>query len=1002
MKTKLKILHLEDTPADAELVERELKKGNIQFETLVVGTKTAFEKALQEFVPDIIIADHSLPSFNSLDAIRIMKQKGIKIPIILVTATVSDEYAVEVMKAGADDYILKDRLHRLPQAVLNSMEKYSLESAKEAVIDELISSQLHLKEAQGIAKLGSWETDLQTFNIVWSEETHHIFETDLKILQVTHEVFLSFVHPDDRHKVNTAFENSLTSPLETSVEHRIISTNGTLKHVLENWKIVQDDKGHSVRAVGTCQDITERKHAEEEITKLSLVARKTSNAVVITDAEEKIQWVNDAFIFMTGFELNEIIGKRPGSFLQGPETDPEHVRYMRRKIRNREAFNCDTINYTKTGNKYWTRIQCQPEFDSTGELTGFFSIQTDITKDKEAEQAIYRLSERLTLATTSVKMGIWDWDVVNNKLIWDKTMYGIFGVAEDKFSGAYEAWAATVHPEDIDEENEKVQSALRGDTKFDSEFRIVWPDSSIRYIKGDAIVVRDDTGKPLRMIGTNLDITELKKAEREITDYKYALNKSSILAITDQKGIIKYVNKNFCDISKYSARELVGQDHRIINSGYHPKSYLKNLWVTIANGIIWKGELKNKAKDGTIYWVDTTIVPFLDEKGKPYQYMAIRSDITERKKAEENLRESEIRLKEAQAISHTANWEIDLITNLSSWSDEFYRIFGLEKGAIQPSLDAFYNLILPSDRPVARKGIREAFETFKDSNLNFSFKSKDGSLNYAYTEWRFEFDKDKKPVRLYGILQDTTERKIAEEKLEQQNIELKKTNAELDRFVYSTSHDLRAPLTSLQGLINIMDDSLPEAEHGQKELVGMMKQSITKLDSFIEDIISYSRNSRTEIEKEAINFEALINESLQTLKYMEGEPACEIKMEVVQMGKFISDNRRISIIINNLIGNAIKYQDKTKPNPYVTISVQSEESKAIITVEDNGIGIADDKQERIFEMFYRATKLSTGSGLGMYIVNETLEKLNGIIATKSKLDSGTTFTVSIPNLIEIK
>ncbi len=123
MKTKLKILHLEDTPADAELVERELKKGNIQFETLVAGTKTAFEKALQVFVPDIIIADHSLPSFNSLDAISIMKQKGIKIPIILVTATVSDEYAVEVMKAGANDYILKDRLHRLPQAVLSAVEK---------------------------------------------------------------------------------------------------------------------------------------------------------------------------------------------------------------------------------------------------------------------------------------------------------------------------------------------------------------------------------------------------------------------------------------------------------------------------------------------------------------------------------------------------------------------------------------------------------------------------------------------------------------------------------------------------------------------------------------------------------------------------------------------------------------------------------------------------------------------------------------------------------------
>jgi signal transduction histidine kinase len=233
-------------------------------------------------------------------------------------------------------------------------------------------------------------------------------------------------------------------------------------------------------------------------------------------------------------------------------------------------------------------------------------------------------------------------------------------------------------------------------------------------------------------------------------------------------------------------------------------------------------------------------------------------------------------------------------------------------------------------------------------------------------------------------------------KLKKESEELKKTNGELDRFVYSVSHDLRAPLTSMLGVVEI-SESITTEEIIRKQL-GMVKTNIKKLDGFILDILDYSRNSRMEVKADEINFKELLNDIVSNLEHMGGtNRKVEINYNVYNGIPFYSDKSRLSILLNNLISNSIRYQNPEAEKPYVDVKINIFDKGSDITIQDNGIGISDEHLPKIFDMFYRVSDKSVGSGLGLHIVKETIEKLKGTISAESELGQGTTFNIHIPN-----
>ncbi|QRR01017.1 sensor histidine kinase [Dyadobacter sandarakinus] len=234
------------------------------------------------------------------------------------------------------------------------------------------------------------------------------------------------------------------------------------------------------------------------------------------------------------------------------------------------------------------------------------------------------------------------------------------------------------------------------------------------------------------------------------------------------------------------------------------------------------------------------------------------------------------------------------------------------------------------------------------------------------------------------------------EDLKQRNMDLQKANEELDKFVYSASHDLRAPLMSVLGIVNLA--LLEDDVKSQNEYLDLIRQSVKKLDTFIINIIDYYKNARGVPVITNISFEELVTEVQATIQYLPEFGNLRMVTEIDQEGIFQSDLMKLRIIFNNLINNAVKFQDKTKADPYVHLTIKATTEHARIIVRDNGLGIKENDLDKIFRMFYRAGATNSGSGIGLYIVHEAIAKLAGEINVTSKIGEGSTFEINIPSI----
>jgi PAS domain S-box-containing protein len=669
----LRVVIVEDSAADAELAERELSRSGLSCHSFRVETREEFIEALEGFRPDVILSDYLLPMFTGEEALEIAKRITPWAPFLVVTGHMDDAQAVSLLSAGADDYILKDRLARLGPAVRTALESRRAHNASEAAVralreseeryrtlfelesdaivlvdsetgqvlevnaaattlygytrnewlrmnraeisadpdparraplegtaraplrwhrkkdgtvfpveitlsrfewrgrsvqvaairdvsermradEELRTSRTQLLEAQRVARVGSWTYVMTTGRIDWSEEMSRIFGLGAADGPPSYDEARNLVAAEDRDRFDEFLKKLIKSPGAAEVEVRIARTDGTVRHVAARGESERDGNGRATVLYGTVQDVTERRKGQDlqaALHEISEAAQATQSAAELFGALHRIiarlvpaanflfALQNPAtgllefpyFVDETGTAPEPI---KPGSELTGKVLQTgKPVLLSGDGLASLESWGGAVRSGVAPSS--WLGVPLivggavigamvlqsySPALVYTQEdadLLGYLSSQTGQTIErKRAEENLGRMHERMELAARAGHLGVWDWHVREDQMVWDERMCELHGVEPKKFGGSFAVWVECIHPKDRAAVNDQIRRALRGKADFDLEFRIVRPDGAVRHVRAYAEPARGDDGEPLRMTGISYDITERKRLEEQL------------------------------------------------------------------------------------------------------------------------------------------------------------------------------------------------------------------------------------------------------------------------------------------------------------------------------------------------------------------------------------------------------------------------------------------------------------------------------------------------------
>jgi PAS domain S-box-containing protein len=623
------------------------------------------------------------------------------------------------------------------------------------------------------------------------------------------------------------------------------------------------------------------------------------------------------------------------------------------------------------------------------------AINEELIKKEKIQED---LKLRMQLANDSAGIGVWDLDLVSNKLIWDDWMYKLYGIDPKDFGGAFEAWQKGVHPDDLGKANKEVELAIRGEKEFDSEFRIITPNGEVRYLKAFATVIKDETGKPIKMIGVNYDISlhkesernlEIEKAKAEENEIRFkALHNASFGGITiHDKGLILDCNKGLSEITGYSLDELIGMDGLLLIAEESRDMVMSNILAKYEKPYEAIGIRKNGEKYPLR--LEARMIPY---KGQEVRVVEFR-DISEERKHQLALKEVNSRYQ--TIIRNFPNGAVFLF-------DKAFKYIHVEGKALKQAGLVAENLIgktyldvfPPQATDIITPNIKNIF-------LGMPCYYEVEFAGNIYANWGEPIYNDKNKIHEGVVFTlDITNLKETELKLIKARKKAEESDQLKSAFLANMSHEIRTPMNGILGFTSLLEE--PDLTSEEKsQYIEIIKRSGLRMLNTVNDIIDISKIDAGQMELVNTNVDICLElESIYQFFKLEARNKgikLDYRKENVSDDFILkTDKTKFESIITNLVKNAIKFTEKGS----IDIVASIENDQFTCKVKDTGIGIPKNRLVAIFNRFEQAdikdSRANEGSGLGLAISKSYAEMMGGDLTVESIVDQGSEFTLKLP------